>query len=602
MLQKVKNDWKERVEKELEAYFATPDFPALTAGVPPKAELGDLAFPMFQYAKLAHKAPAAIASEIKARIEESGDAPAGELLLAGPYLNVRLNIADIFSSVIPMIEKEGDDYGKNDSLKGKKVMLEFSCPNTNKPLHLGHMRNDSLGQSVAEILRANGAEVMKVNLINNRGVHICKSMLAYREFGNGETPESTGEKGDHFVGRYYVRFATWAKDTDKEIERLESEGKTAEAEALRENHPDRRAQSMLKLWEDGDREVRELWQQMNTWTLEGLAESYRNMGISFDKYYYESETYKYGKEEVLKGLSDGVFYREEDGSVQIDLTDIGLDKKVVLRKDGTTIYITQDIGTAIRRHDDYPFDSLVYTVASEQTYHFKVLFEILRRLGYSWAKELYHLSYGMVNLPEGKMKSREGTVVDADDLLAELSALAKNEIVEKDRADQVGDLDETSKSIALAALNYYLLQVTPTRDMIFDPKKSISFNGNTGPYLQYMGARISSIMKKASEEESIKDVAFDGKLLENEDETTLMKLILDFPAYVEQAGAGYDPSVIASYLYDVAKTFSHYYHDNQILHAETPELVKARVTLVEAVLVVLKNAFALIGVPFLESM
>lgn len=602
MLEKVKNDWKNRVSNELEAYFGTSDFPALVAGIPPKPELGDIAFPMFQYSKMARKAPAAIAAEIKDRIDKSGDAPSGEMILAGPYLNVRLDIAEIFGEAVASIEAQGDRYGTNDSLGGKKIMLEFSCPNTNKPLHLGHMRNDSIGESVAEILKANGAEVMKVNLINNRGVHICKSMLAYQEFGHGETPESTGEKGDHFVGRYYVRFATWEKEVDARIAALEQEGRIEEAENLKADHPDVRAQKMLKLWEDGDEDVRALWQTMNGWTLEGLAESYRNMGISFDRYYYESETYKYGKDEVLKGLEKGVFYREADGSVQIDLTDIGLDKKVLLRKDGTTIYITQDIGTAIRRHDDYPFDSLIYVVASEQTYHFKVLFEVLRRLGYSWANELFHLSYGMVNLPEGKMKSREGTVVDADDLLAELSELARNEIVEKDRAEAVGDVEATSKKIALAALNYYLLQVTPTKDMIFDPKKSISFNGNTGPYLQYMGARISSILRKSDEDGSLSDVSFDAKLLVEEDEKTLMKLILSYPEAVSAAAAGYDPSVIASFLYDLAKTFSHYYHDNQILKAGDAPLVKARVTLSALVLQTLRNAFALIGVPFLESM
>lgn len=599
MLEKIKNDWRARVEEELRSYLGDDNIPALTIGVPPKSELGDVAFPMFQYAKSAHKAPAMIASDLKERIESSEDHPSGELIVAGAYLNVKLSINSIFSDVFSSID---ENYGRNDSLKGRKVMLEFSCPNTNKPLHLGHMRNDSLGFSVSEILKANGAEVLKVNLINNRGVHICKSMLAYKTFGNGETPESTGEKGDHFVGRYYVKFALWAKQTDEKIAQLETEGNVEEAEALRASHPDRLAQAMLKKWEDGDEEVRALWQKMNDWTLEGLAESYRNMGISFDKYYYESETYKYGKEEVLKGLEDGVFYREEDGSVQIDLTDIGLDKKVVLRKDGTTIYITQDIGTAIRRHDDWPFDSLIYVVASEQTYHFKVLFEILSRLGYSWAKELYHLSYGMVNLPEGKMKSREGTVVDADDLLFELSSLAKAEIVEKDRASQVGDVEKTSQDIALAALNYYLLQVTPTRDMIFDPKKSISFNGNTGPYLQYTGARISSILRKAAEDEILRDAASDFSLLTLEDEKLLMKLILSYPGLVKSAQEGYDPSIITNFLYELAKTFSHYYHDNQILKAGSAELSKSRILLSSAVLRVLRNAFVLVGIPFLESM
>ena len=600
MLNELKNEWKETLESHLKKILNVEDLSPLTMTEPPKSELGDVAFPLFQYSKIAHKAPQAIAEELKKSVESS-PSPAGEIILAGGYFNVKLSVQDIFSSLYEKVMEEGESYGMNESLKGRKIMLEFSCPNTNKPLHLGHMRNDSLGESVSKILKANGAEVMKVNLINNRGVHICKSMLAYREYGNGETPESTGEKGDHLVGRYYVRFAQWAKEWDEKIKEAEDAGNTELAEKLRNEHPDKKAQAMLKEWEDGKEDVIELWNLMNGWTLDGLFESYRNMGISFDRFYYESETYKYGKSEVLKGLEDGVFYREADGSVQIDLSEIGLDKKVLLRKDGTTIYITQDIGTAIRRHDDYPFDSLIYVVGSEQAYHFKVLFYILKKLGYAWADELYHLSYGMVNLPEGKMKSREGTVVDADDLLSELEALAKEEIISKNREALVDDVDKTAHSIALAALNYYLLEVTPGRDMIFDPKKSISFNGNTGPYLEYMGARISSILRKA-EEEGITDGSIDGSVLTNQDELTLIKLISDYPDVVEKAAESYDPSVVAAYLYSVAKTFSHYYHDNQIIKAETPELVRSRLALARMVLVVLRNGFSLIGVPFLTSM
>ena len=600
MLNELKNEWKETLESHLKKILNSKEISPLTMTEPPKSELGDVAFPLFQYAKVARKAPQAIAEALKESVEASAH-PEGEIILAGGYFNVKLSLSAMFSSLYESVMGNGDDYGKNDSLKGKKIMLEFSCPNTNKPLHLGHMRNDSLGESVANILKANGAEVMKVNLINNRGVHICKSMLAYREFGDGETPESTGEKGDHLVGRYYVRFATWAKEWDAMIAKAKESGDEDEVRRLEESHPDKRAQAMLKDWEDGKSDVIELWNLMNRWTLDGLFESYRNMGISFDRFYYESETYKYGKSEVLKGLEEGVFYREADGSVQIDLSEIGLDKKVLLRKDGTTIYITQDIGTAIRRHDDYPFDSLIYVVGSEQAYHFKVLFYILKKLGYAWADELYHLSYGMVNLPEGKMKSREGTVVDADDLLTELESLAKEEIISKNRESLVEDVDQTAHSIALAALNYYLLQVSPGRDMIFDPKKSISFNGNTGPYLEYMGARISSILRKA-EEENLECDAIDGSLLNKEDELTLIKLISDYPSVVAKAAEGFDPSVIAAYLYSVAKTFSHYYHDNQIVKAETRELSKTRLALAKMVLTVLRNGFSLIGIPFLKSM
>ena len=594
MLSRLKNQWKEFLENTLKEYLGSNEIAPLSMGVPPKREMGDVAFPMFPYSKAAKKSPKDIAEDLLKRIGD--DHPTGEVVLAGPYFNVRLDISALSSSILKEVEEKGDSYGKSDRLKGKKAMVEFSCPNTNKPLHLGHMRNDSIGESVSALIKSQGADVMKVNLINNRGVHICKSMLAYKTFGNGETPESTGEKGDHFVGRYYVRFAQWEKEAEEE--------KKKNPECV--DNPDwvdpgEKAQAMLRAWENGDEEVRALWQKMNNWTLQGLEESYKNMGISFDKYYYESETYKFGKDEVLKGLEKGVFQKEEDGSVQVDLAPIGLDKKVLLRKDGTSLYMTQDIGTAIRRHEDWPFDSLTYVVASEQKYHFTVLFYCLGLLGYDWAKELHHLSYGMVNLPDGKMKSREGTVVDADDLLEELTALARAEIESKNREDAVDDVDETSRKIALGALNYYLLQVSPTKDMVFNPKESISFNGNTGPYLQYTGARISSILRKYEESEE-KDVPFIGELLVGEDEKELLKLVDTFPEIVEKAAINYDPSLIAGFLYDLAKTFSHYYHDNRILNAETKELIKARVMLCYMISVVMKNGFALIGVPFLEAM
>ena len=609
MLQKIKDQWKALVESEVKALALEKgadinvDIQVLT---PPKPEMGDVAFPMFSFAKALKGAPAAIANEIKGRLEKRDDLPLGELLVAGPYLNLKLDTSSLAKELYERVILENDSYGKNSSLSGKKVMIEFSCPNTNKPLHLGHMRNDSLGMSVSEILKANGAEVMKVNLINNRGVHICKSMWAYKTFGGDETPLTTGEKGDHFVGRYYVRYAQYEKECvekalaghENDDEKIKEQIK-ADAVAKANAEP----QSMLKKWEDGDKEVISLWEKMNGWTLDGLAESYKNMGISFDKYYYESNTYKLGKSEVMKGLDMGVFYRETDGSVQVDLTNIGLDKKVLLRKDGTSIYITQDLGTAVSRHEDYPFDSLIYVVASEQQYHFKVLFQCLKLLGYSWANELHHLSYGMVNLPNGRMKSREGTVVDADDLLLNLSELAKAEIIEKEREDMVGDIDETARKIALSALNYYLLQVSPQKDMIFNPAESIAFSGNTGPYLQYMGARISSMLNKFEEfKEEYKDISFDPTLYINDDEKALIKLIASFPEIVKKAGEGYDPSIICSLLYDISKTFSHYYHDNQILKAETKELVVARINLVKMVLQVLKNAFNLVGIPFLESM
>lgn len=587
MLSEVRSNWSELVNKELhlmqqEAGIDPSAFVSVSAQVPPKPELGDLAYPLFTLARGLKKAPPVIAAELKDRLEAAPDRPAGRILTAGPYLNIAIDTEALALAVEKRIRESGDDYGKTDALAGKRIMVEFSCPNTNKPLHLGHMRNDSLGESISAILKANGAQVMKVNLINNRGVHICKSMLAYMKFGNGETPQSSGIKGDHLVGDYYVKFANWEKTDPTAGEQ---------------------AQELLEKWEQGDPETLKLWKMMNDWTLEGLEESYRNMNISFDRYYYESDTYKLGKDRILKGLEDGIFYREEDGSVWVDLADIKLDKKVLLRKDGTSLYITQDIGTAISRHADWPFDSLIYVVASEQRYHFQVLFHVLDKLGYPWAKDLHHLAYGMVFLPEGKMKSREGTVVDADDLVAGLSALARGEIFEKQRQDDVDDVDKTSRSIALGAMNYYLLQVDPQRDMVFNPKESISFNGNTGPYLQYMGARISSMMRKFEAVRGEYDaIGFDPSLLNVPEERSIIKLVADFPHVVAKAGEEYNPSVICAYLYELSKVFSGYYHDNQILKADTPALVKARVQLCAMVLQVMKNAFALVGIPFLEKM
>lgn len=589
MMQKVRQQWKDLVEAQLTSYAkelvgddTAATLAPLAVQTPPKPELGDIAFPLFAYAKALKVAPPKIAADLKDRIEALPDRPAGELLLAGPYLNVKADIAALAADLSREIKEKGKSFGANDGKAGTKVMVEFSCPNTNKPLHLGHMRNDSLGESVSAILKANGADVRKVNLVNNRGVHICKSMLAYQKFGNGETPESSGIKGDHLVGKYYVRFAEWEKEEPTATEQ---------------------AQAMLKRWEEGDPEVLAIWDTMNRWTLDGLSQSYCKMGVNFDNYYYESDTYKLGKDEVLKGLEKGVFYREDDGSVWIDLADIKLDKKVLLRKDGTSLYMTQDLGTAVARHEDWPFDSLIYVVASEQNYHFRVLFHVLEKLGYDWAKNLHHLSYGMVNLPEGKMKSREGTVVDADDLVDHLTTLAADEIRAKEREAEVGDVDATAHAIALAALNYYLLQVSPSKDMIFNPAESISFNGNTGPYLQYMGARISSMLRKYSEVEAdYAGVPFNPALLSLEDERGLIKQLAAYPEVVAKAGAEYDPSVVTSYLYDLSRQFSRWYHDNQILKAGEPALVKARVELSSMVLQVLRNAFALIGIPYLESM
>ncbi|MFA5513827.1 MAG: arginine--tRNA ligase [Sphaerochaetaceae bacterium] len=578
--------WLSIVEKELKIMASEGSVEAelapLTLQKPPKEEMGDLAFPLFAYAKLFKTAPEKIALELKKRIENNGNYPKEELLVFGGYLNVKVDLNFVANRLIENVIREKENFGNGELYKNKRIMVEFSCPNTNKPLHLGHLRNDAIGQSISSILKANGAEVLKVNLINNRGIHICKSMLAYQMTSEGETPASSGIKGDHLVGKYYVRF-----------NELEKEDPTIII----------KAQQMLKKWEEGDVETLKLWQQMNDWTMEGLKETYEKTAVEFDYYFYESETYALGKDKVLQGLKEGIFYREKDGSIWIDLEDIGLDKKVLLRSDGTSLYLTQDIGTAIERHNMWPFDSQIYVVASEQSYHFKVLFHVLEKLGYHWAKDLHHLAYGMVNLPDGKMKSREGTVVDADDLIEQLTLLAIGEIKEKEREAEIENVNNTAQAIALGALNYYLLQVNPFKDMIFNPDESISFNGNTGPYLQYMGARISSMIRKfSSQEKEFENVSLKVELLNLAEERSLIKLASEFPLVVQQAAEELNPSIISTYLYDLSRLFSRYYHDYPILKAPSKELIKARYTLVKVILQVFRNSYALLGIPFLESM
>lgn len=549
---------------------------------PPDPGMGDLGFPMFMFAKKFRKGPPVIAREVAEIL--SGDvelAEYGRVQSQGPYVNVFVSREKATESVLKNILLSPESYGKTNSLSGRKIMIEFSSPNTNKPLHLGHLRNDALGESVSRILKFLGAEVYKVCIINNRGVHICKSMLAYKKFGNNETPESLGVKSDRFVGDFYVKFAKWA-----------SEDPGAEEEA----------QKMLRKWEAGDPDTVALWKKMNNWAVSGMERTYKRTGVSFDKYYFESDTYLLGKDAIAKGLEEKIFYKDEEGTTWVDLTEENLDKKVLLRKDGTSVYITQDIGTAIQRHNDWPFDQLVYVVGSEQIYHFKVLFLVLKKLGYSWADMLYHLSYGMVNLPEGRMKSREGTVVDADDLIDSLRDMAVEEIKVKNREEAVGDINDVAEKIALGALHYFLLQVTPSKDMLFNPKESLSFNGDTGPYLQYMGARITSVLKKAEASPSVQGAVSDYSLLNEEYEWELLKLLAKFPDVVDEAGRNMDPSRIALYLYELSKGFSRFYHECPILDEKNPVLSKTRLDLAKAVLVVLKNAMNLVMIPFLESM
>ena len=543
---------------------------------PPKPELGDISFPMFSLAPLLKMAPTLIAERLAAiLVEQLVQAQA-----VGPYVNVHLDRTECTAVVMQNLAEQGDNYGFNKGLAGERTVIEFSSPNTNKPLHLGHVRNNAIGEAVSRILAANGAEVRKVNLINNRGVHICKSMLAYKELGEGQTPEGRGVKADHFVGSYYVAYNDMLQ---------------------RDPTTEQRAQDMLMRWEAGDPAVRELWTTMNKWAMEGLNASYERYGIHFDKVYYESDTYKLGREHILLGLERGVFYQDDEGTVWIDLEDIGLDKKVLLRKDGTSVYITQDVGTALSRFEDWPFDRMFYVVANEQNYHFRVLFHLLKKLELPWADTLIHLSYGMVNLLGGKMKSREGKVVDADTLLDELHALARQELREKDRDGDLVDPDEIAEAVSLAALNYYLLQVSPSKDMVFNPKESLSFNGNTGPYLQYMGARISSIFRKhGGDLVAVKDVHWD--LLCTDTEWEVVKLLASFPDAVETAGQNCDPSTIVAYLYNLGKAFARFYHALPVLKDAQPKLREARLHLAGAVCTVIRTGFHLLNIPFLDSM
>lgn len=559
---------------------------------PPNQEMGDIGSPLFAYAKILRTSPQKISEMV---FEKIGENSLGEFVVAGPYINVRLEKSSASLAILKAISSNRENYGSlnfegSSPLAGRRVMVEFSSPNTNKPLHLGHLRNDALGESVSRILKKAGAEVFKVDLINNRGVHICKSMLAYKLFheANGDTPESLGMKGDHFVGQCYVEFDKYAKE---------------HTDAVKE------AEEMLVKWEAGDEEVRALWEKMNAWTLDGIKSTYARTGITFDKFYFESETYLKGKDEILRGLEQGVFFRADDGSVRIDVTDVvgkGKDEdsheKVLLRKDGTSVYITQDIGTAISRYNDWAFNQIVYVVASEQNYHFKILFHILKKLGFDWADNLYHLSYGLVNLPSGRMKSREGTVVDADDMLDSLHADAIKAIEERGRDGEV-PVDDVAEKVALSAVHYYLLNVAPSKDMLFNPEESLSFNGNTGPYLQYMGARICSILKKARSagiERATPEVA--AKNLSSPEEWTLIKMLGDFPEAVLRSAENFDPSIMASYIYELSKDFSKFYQQRPIVSAETTELSSSRLLLAECTLTVLKEAMNLVLVPFLEKM
>jgi arginyl-tRNA synthetase len=601
--------WKEKIASVINAILADagindkiqPD--QIIAEDPPSPEMGDIGFPMFSFSKMLRKGPPQIAQMAVEKLSQTlADENSNARVQAqGPYLNVRMDRGETAKTILGQVYKDSKNdftFGRPGNLSGKRVTVEFSSPNTNKPLHLGHLRNDVLGESVSRIINACGAQVRKVCIINDRGIHICKSMLAYKENGQGKTPETENVKSDRFVGDWYVCFSKIVKQEADELIRTGVDKEKAEAQTPSM----KKAQELLRSWEAGDSETVELWKKMNSWAIEGMKKTYERTGVSFDKYYFESETYMLGKDEVLKGLEKGIFYKQEDGSIAVDLSEEKLDKKILLRSDGTSIYITQDFGTAINRHKDWQFDQMIYVVGSEQQYHFKVLFILLEKLGYSWAKDLHHLSYGMVNLPEGKMKSREGTVVDADDLINSLRDLSLEQIREKGREEDVGDPKEVAEKIALGALHYFLLQPSPTKDMLFDPKESLSFTGNTGPYLQYMGARISSMLRKADKSGVNASGDADFSLLATDPEWELVKALAAYPAKVRESAADLDPSHLTGFLYELSKAFSRFYHECPILNCEDTSLSKARLELSRAVMMVLKDAFHLVCIPFLEVM
>ena len=579
-----------KVQEAVKNLYGVEITPAQVQFQKTRAEFeGDITLVVFPFVKAAKKAPVQVAQEV-------GEALVGELVEQYNAVQGFLNLSIAQSYWLEQLQgiAAADNYGQLSRGEEEKplMMVEYSSPNTNKPLHLGHVRNNLLGYSIAKIQEANGWNVVKTNIVNDRGIHICKSMLAWQKFGNGETPETSGKKGDHLIGDYYVRFDIEYKAQIKELMAGGMDEETAKKEAplIKE------AQAMLVKWEQNDPEVRALWQKMNEWVYAGFDETYAQMGVGFDKIYYESDTYLVGKGEVERGLAKGDFYRREDGSVWADLAQNGLDEKLLLRADGTSVYMTQDIGTAKLRFQDYPINKMVYVVGNEQEYHFKVLSILLDRLGFPFGKELVHFSYGMVELPNGKMKSREGTVVDADDLMAQMIADAKE--ISKDKVNTLPDIteeeaNEIARMVGLGALKYFILKVDPRKNMLFNPEESIDFNGNTGPFIQYTYARIQSVLRKAQGVQEFRSL---GVQELSEKELSLIQRLVDYPAAVRQAGDEFSPAVIANYAYALACDFNSFYHDHSILNEADAEKRALRLLLSQTVAKVIKSAMALLGI------
>lgn len=562
---------------------------------------GDITLVTFPLLKTSHKGPEQTAEEIGSWLKERCPEVESFNVVKG-FLNIKFSLSywsNIFRSI-----SAAEDFGTLPPT-GKRVMIEFSSPNTNKPLHLGHIRNNLLGWSVSKLLEANGHEVIRVNLVNDRGIHICKSMLAWLRWGNGETPQSSGIKGDHLVGKYYVLFSNELK---KETKAIAAERGISEDEAERLSPILKEAQAMLVKWESGDKEIRELWAKMNGWVYEGFDKTYERMGISFHRTYYESNTYLSGKSLVNAGLERGIFERQEDGSVWCNLEPDGLDRKLLLRGNGTSVYMTQDLGTAEQRYNEYKFDELIYVVGDEQNYHFKVLKLILKKLGFDWSDAIYHLSYGMVELPEGKMKSREGTVVDADDLIEKMYQTAKETSLELGKLGGIPEQEQERlfEMIGLGALKYFILKVDPKKTMLFDPKESIDFNGNTGPFIQYTHARIKSILRKAKEsgviagEESLSVPENFSELLPKEVE--IIKLLNSYPVRIKEAGDAHSPALVANFIYDLAKEFNQYYQSVSILKESDSQRLLFRLAMLKEIAFVLRRGMLILGIELPERM
>lgn len=558
---------------------------------------GNLTIVVFPWVKAARKAPEAVGNEIGQWLVENEPAIDRFNVIKG-FLNLVIE-PTFWNSVLHHIV-ETPDYGFTEATESSPlVMVEYSSPNTNKPLHLGHVRNNLLGYSLSQILKACGNRVVKTNIVNDRGIHICKSMLAWLKWGDGVTPEKAGKKGDHLIGDFYVLFDKHYKAEIKEIAKRDN---ISEEEAEKRSPLMEEAREMLRRWEAKDPEVRKLWAMMNEWVYAGFDQTYKRMGVDFDKIYYESNTYLEGKEKVMEGLEKGIMFRKEDGSVWADLSDAGLDQKLLLRADGTSVYMTQDIGTAKLRYQDFPIDKMIYVVGNEQNYHFQVLSILLDRLGFKWGKDLVHFSYGMVELPEGKMKSREGTVVDADDLMEEMVEGARQVSQELGKLDGLTaqEIDEICETVGLGALKYFLLKVDPRKNMLFNPKESIDFNGNTGPFIQYTYARIRSVLRKAAEQ------GFDKvdylRVTPNEKEIELIQALANFPSVVSEAGRTFSPALVANYTYDLVKQFNQFYHDYSILKEEDKAVKALRLALCEATASTVKKAMGLLGISVPERM